>query len=182
MLMLSKVALVVLPTAECCLSGCTAIHSLYCLMHAVMHAALHLSNWHALSVTPHLKGYENCVPVCDEKNKKTHIKTWMASNMLLPSLLLLQDQFQTQSGSPTNLYIRDVDISLPFEQAKMFAAINATLDLPTINATLSALVPSWLMAFTYFCQMGPFKMTMDNSSHCFNPYTASWDSGEMSGR
>lgn len=53
----------------------------------------------------------------------------------------------------------------------MASALNATLGYKTINATISAMLPNWLMVFTYFVQEG-MRVPMDTSAHCFNPYTA----------
>mmetsp|Transcript_34827 Transcript_34827/g.88256 ORF Transcript_34827/g.88256 Transcript_34827/m.88256 type:complete len:913 (-) Transcript_34827:778-3516(-) len=80
-----------------------------------------------------------------------------------------QATYQQQVGEPVGLYFRDIDVSQPEVQYKMFASLATVLDNKMFNASTSAFLGNWLITFTLWAQ-GRGETVPQATNNCYNPY------------
>ncbi|KAG2483200.1 hypothetical protein HYH03_017935 [Edaphochlamys debaryana] len=83
---------------------------------------------------------------------------------------VMEDTFQEQVGSPTELYFRYFDPSPPVEQGRMLSSLALALDDDYTNATISAFQGNWLLEFIGWVQSDHPNVTLEAAPGCTNPY------------
>ncbi|KAG2445676.1 hypothetical protein HXX76_000284 [Chlamydomonas incerta] len=83
---------------------------------------------------------------------------------------VMEDTFQQQIGSPTYAYYRWLDPAPPAQQAKMLAAVAASLDSAYVNSTVSAFQGNWLIDFIVWVQDNDPSVKLVSMPGCSNPY------------
>jgi len=96
-------------------------------------------------------------------------------------ITVMTDTFNKQVGSPTRLYFRHVDPSLPEIQEKMLKAMGMVLESPYINSTISTFVDNWLISFLNWApqhysalssSLSLSSTSLNLTGNCTNPYAA----------